>query len=139
MSAINTQFTIAVHMMVALSGCEERSLTSTQLAASVNATPSFVRRILAMLAKAELIKTLRGATGCCTLLKKPKDISLLDIYRAVNAPRVFAIHQYPPDKKCAVSCGIKEAMTEVLEDAQGMMEKSLKSRNLADLLKDIQA
>jgi predicted TIM-barrel fold metal-dependent hydrolase len=35
---------------------------------------------------------------------------LLDIYRAVEAPKVFTIHGYPVKRDCAVSCGIKGAL-----------------------------
>jgi Rrf2 family protein len=137
MAAANTQFTIAVHILAALGNCSGASSTSAQLAASVNTTPSFVRRILAMLAKANLITTTRGPSGCCSLAKNPRDISLLDIYKAVDAPAVFALHTYSSKKSCAVSCGIKSAMREVLGDAQYMMEKSLKNRSLADIIQDV--
>jgi Rrf2 family protein len=137
MAAANTQFSIAIHIMAALGNCSGGRTTSAQLAASVNTTPSFVRRILAMLAKADLIKTSRGPSGCCTLAKRPRDISLLEIYRAVEAPQVFSLHTYSSKKSCVVSCGIKRAMAEVLADAQGMMEKSLKNRNLADIIQEV--
>ena len=48
--ATNTQFSIAVHIMIALGFNPERQLTSAQLAKSVNTSPSFVRRVLAKLA-----------------------------------------------------------------------------------------
>ena len=84
--ATNTQFSIAVHLMIALGFDEGRHATSTHLATSINTSPSFVRRILAKLSKANLVSTTTGKSGFCLLAKKPEDISLLEIYKAVDAP-----------------------------------------------------
>jgi len=145
MAPANTQFAIAVHIMAVL-GChraasqaEERPpVTSSYLAASVNATPSFIRRVLAVLSKANLVKTVRGPTGCCSLQKPPEEISILEIYRAVDAPKVFALHSYPPEERCTVSCRMSHVMESLLTDAQKSMEKSLAGKTLAELVSEIQ-
>src|SRR5882672_9755999 len=108
--ANNTQFSIAVHLMAGLAcGCDQ-DLTSTDLAMSVNTSPSFVRRILSKLSKAGLVETATGKAGACWLAKKPQQISLLDIYLAVDAPKAFSIHNYAEQKNCRVSCHIKAAL-----------------------------
>lgn len=137
--AINTQFSIAVHMMATLGvGCErEGQMTSTELAESVNAAPSFVRRVLSKLAKARLVQTRTGKSGACSLAKKAKDISLLEIYEAVEAPKAFAIHSYPNQKTCRVSCNIKSSMEKVLDRTQKSMELTLSETTLAELVEDL--
>lgn len=137
MSAVNTQFSIAVHLLAGLGFGVTDNATSTKLAGSVNACPSFVRRILAKLSKAGLIQTRTGKTGTCTLARRPQDISLLDVYAAVEAPKVFAIHEYPTQKKCAVSCHIKSSLEKVLEHSQKTMEDSLAKVSLAEVIADI--
>src|SRR5689334_16376314 len=92
--AVNTQFPIAVHLMAALGYRRGSDTTSATLAASVNTSPSFVRRVLAKLSKAGLVETATGKAGACWLARDAKGISLLDIYRAVDAPKAFSIHQY---------------------------------------------
>ena len=135
--AVSTQFSIAVHMMAGLGYLSDPEATSTQLAASVNTSPSFVRRILSKLSKANLFCTTMGKTGSTTLARDPKDISLLEIYKAVEAPKAFAIHDYPAQQACMVSCAIKSAMDKVLEKTQCSMEKSLGEISLADVIADI--
>jgi Rrf2 family protein len=137
--AVNTQFSIALHMMATLGvGCErEGEMTSSELADSVNAAPSFVRRVLSKLSKAGLVQTRTGKTGACSLAKKAKDISLLEIYEAVEAPKAFAIHSYPNQKTCRVSCNIKTAMEKVLNRTQKSMEQSLSKLTLAELVEDL--
>lgn len=139
--AINTQFSIAVHVMAGL-GSKARhgeSAPSRMLAESVNACPSFVRRVMSKLSKSGLVRTTTGKSGSCALARDPREISLLDIYRAVEAPKAFAIHHYPAKDQCKVSCGIKPALQKVLDRTQDSLERSLQGTTLADVLKDMSA
>jgi Rrf2 family protein len=135
--ATSTQFSIAVHLMIALGFNGERQATSGELALSVNTSPSFVRRILAKLSKANLVSTTTGKSGSCLLAKKPEDISLLEIYSAVGAPETFAIHDYPVQSKCRVSCNIEATMRKVLTKAQKSFEETLAQTSLAEVIADI--
>jgi Rrf2 family protein len=131
---LNTQFSIAVHVMAGLGAHRDEPVKSRQLASSVNACPSFVRRVVAKLSKSGLVRTTTGKTGSCALARDPKSITLLEIYKAVEAPKAFAIHDYPVQKSCAVSCGIKESMEKVLASAQGSLEADLRKVTLAQVL-----
>ena len=135
--ATNTQFSIAVHLMIALGFSGGRQATSGELAESINTSPSFVRRILAKLSKAGLVSTTTGKSGSCLLTKKPEEISLLEIYKAVDAPQTFAIHDYPVQNACRVSCNIESVMQKVLTRAQNSFEGSLGETTLAELVADI--
>ena len=134
---VSTQFSIAVHLMAGLGYAHNGDVTSTQLASSVNTSPSFVRRVLAKLSKANLVCTTMGKTGSTSLAREPKDISLLEIYQAVEAPKAFAIHDYPVQKSCPVSCAIKTSMDKVLDKTQKSMEKCLGEISLADVIADL--
>ena len=135
--AVNTQFSIAVHIMAVL-GCRcGDDTTSADLAMSVNTSPSFVRRVLAKLSKAGLVETATGKAGACWLAKDAKDISLLDIYKAVDAPKAFSIHGYAEQKTCPVSCHIKSALEKALRKTQKAMEASLDEISLAQILSDM--
>ena len=133
----NNQFSIAVHFMSALAFNSPDSVTSSRLAKSVNTSASFVRRILAKLSKAGLVRTTTGKNGACFLARDSKDISLLDIYAAVHAPRVFAIHRYPVNKTCRVSCNFKPMMEGLLGKVQKSTEESLKKVSLAKVISDL--
>lgn len=111
-----------------------RDATSSELAMSVNTSPSFVRRVLAKLSKAGLIRTVTGKAGACWLARDAKDISLLDIYLAVGAPKAFAIHTYAEQKQCPVSCQIKTSLEQALKKTQKAMEESLRQISLAEIL-----
>jgi Rrf2 family protein len=135
--AVNTQFSIAAHLMTCLAYMDGKDATSADLACSVNTSPSFVRRVLAKLSRAGLVDTATGKAGACWLAKNPREISLLDVYRAVDAPRAFTIHHYDVNKPCVVSCHIKSALEKALNQTQKGMEESLAKISVADVLADI--
>jgi Rrf2 family protein len=135
--ATNHQFSIAVHLMAGVAVNVGKGVTSDSLARSVNASPSFVRRTLSKLSKARLVSTTTGKSGKCDLAKDAGRISLLDIYKAVEAPKVFAVHTYAEKADCAVSCAIKPAMEKVLMKSQKTMEESLAKMKLSEIIADL--
>jgi len=135
--AVNTQFSIAVHMMAGLAYRCDKDTTSGTLARSVNTSPSFVRRVLARLSKAGLVETTTGKAGACRLAKDAGEISLLDIYEAVNAPRAFSIHSYAEQKNCPVSCHIKVALAKALAKTQKAMEAGLAEISLEQIVSEV--
>jgi Rrf2 family protein len=137
MSATSVQFTVAAHIMAALGFRHGEEFPSSMLAESVNADPSFVRKSLSKLSRAGLIVTTRGKNGASRLARAPKQITLLDVYRASAAPPTFAIHGYPVEKRCPISCNIKGCMSSVLRKAQASFENSLARITLADIVGEI--
>lgn len=125
--------------MAGLAHRGDRDTTSANLAVSVNTSPSFVRRIVAKLSRAGLVKTATGQAGACWLAKDTDKISLLDIYKAVDAPKAFTIHAYAEQKECPVSCRIKTALEKALTKTQKAMEASLKEISLAQVVCDVKS
>jgi Rrf2 family protein len=137
MSVKSVQFAVATHIMAALGYYQGEGISSAILAESVNADPTFVRKSLSKLSKAGLVVTKRGKSGASMLSRSPRQITLRDIYRASAAPPAFAIHSYPVDKRCPVSCHLKECMSGLLSQAQSSFERSLAKITLADLVGQI--
>ena len=65
------------------------------------------------------------------------DISLLDIYKAVDAPKVFGVHSYPAQQLCPVSSGFKSMMERMLDKSQLSFESNLSKTSLADIIEDL--
>jgi Rrf2 family protein len=138
MSATNVQFSIASHVMAALAFKHDTGVTSAALAGSVNADPTFVRKMISKLVKAGLITTTRGRGGACILARPAKEITLLDIYHASHVPLTFSIHDYPVEEECLTSLCIKGLLADVLHSAQHEFEKSLEKYSLSDIAAGIQ-
>ena len=120
--------------MTALGDHHGKPVTSVHLTASVRAHESQVRTVLSKLVKAGLVVTSRGRNGYSSLSRPANKIRMLEIYKAVGAPPVFSIHKYPKEKTCRTSCTHKEAMIELLEDAQRAFETRLGQRMLSEMV-----
>src|SRR6202162_2981110 len=134
MSRINNKSSVGVHIMTALGDHHGEQVTSAHLTLSVRAHESQVRSVLSKLVKAGLVVTSRGRNGSSSLSRPANKISLLEIYKAIEAPPVFSIHKYPKEKTCRASCSHKEAMAELLQDTQGAFETRLRQRMLSEMV-----
>jgi len=129
----NTRFSMAVHIMTALAYLAEKA-SSEVLARTVNTNPVVVRRILCELNRAGLIRAERGNTGGFTLARAPKQISLLDIYRAVmDEQELVLLHENPENRKCPVSCNVRGTLATHLQKAQSVYERELQKVTLAEI------
>ncbi|MGG0658208.1 Rrf2 family transcriptional regulator [Rummeliibacillus pycnus] len=131
---VNSRFSVAIHILSLIASTKDtHTLTSDFIASSVNTNPVVIRRICSQLKKAGLIASHAGISGY-DLMVSPKDITLLDIYRAVQAPEdLFAIHD-KPNPNCAVGKQIQSTLDDVFCSVQQAMESKLEEETLQDVL-----
>lgn len=131
---ITSRFTVAVHTLLAIYAFEgERKLTSEFIASSVNVNPVVIRRTLQSLKAAGLVDV-RAGTGGAVSVKKASEITLYDIYAAVDCVdgNLFNFHENPnPD--CPVGRSIHKLLDPRLADAQAAMENELRKVTLEEL------
>lgn len=130
---VNQQFAFAVHIMTMLAFAGTK-LDSQRLAASINTNPVVVRRLLRALQAAGLVATEAGRHGGSRLGKKPAQISLLEIYDAVEARPVIAPNERKVRKNCVVSCNMKQVMSSVAAGAEEAVRRHLRAITLQQLL-----
>lgn len=130
---VNSRFAVAIHILSLVASTPCGQATSAYIAGSVNTNPVVIRRISSMLKKAGMLESKVGAPGA-TLTKSPEEITLLDVYKAVQSPdELFAIHEEPnPD--CSIGKQIQHTLTDVFSSAQRAMERELASKTVADVL-----
>src|SRR5437762_11026773 len=108
----NSRFAVAVHVLTLMAWSDEESLKSDQIAVSVNTNPVVIRRMLCELAEDKLVVSQTGSTGGSRLAREPEQITLLDVYRAVECAGGFSLHPKSPSHRCPVGASISA----VLED-----------------------
>lgn len=95
---ITSRLTMAAHMVCAIDYFgRTMPVTSTFLAGSIGTSPVMVRTIMGMLKQAGIISSSKGKSGI-TLARPLADISLLDLWRAVDqsdADSLFHFHENP--------------------------------------------
>ena len=138
---ISSRFTIALHILTAIETFkDEYHVTSEFLASSVQVNPVIIRNILLQLKTAGIVQIPRGrASGSITLLKKPEEISLLDVYKAIEPlehDTLFAFHKNP-NPKCPVGKNVHNILDERLLSVQKAMEDKLAAMKLSDVLNDL--
>jgi Rrf2 family protein len=135
--AANSRLSVSIHIMTSLAWRTGDAVTSDYLAKSVNTNPVVIRRILSQLRKAGLIHCQAGKSGGCRLAKPASEITLYDIYHAVESDGPFAIPEKAENKACAVSCHMKKMLQKVFSQAQEAMGSSLRRVKLTDLVKEV--
>jgi len=134
---VDTRFAVSVHFMTALAYRQPELLSSEQLAKGVKTNPSFIRKLVVPLAAAGLVESVRGKAGGIRLARKPKDISLAQIYEAVMDTALIAIPGKTPEKECVISCGIGGILCKISKEIEVNTLKVLARRSLQDVLAEI--
>ncbi|MGG1638397.1 Rrf2 family transcriptional regulator [Paenibacillus sp. MCAF9] len=133
MKQISSRFSIAVHIL-SLIAVSSNDCTGDYIAGSVNTNPVIIRRIMGMLKKAGLVD-IRPGVGGASLLRDRDEITLLDVYRAVEViedGQLFNFHDNP-NPKCPVGRNIEAALRLEMKEAQSAMEQRLAQVNLSQL------
>ena len=134
----NSRLTIAIHVLVWMTLARERGLTwmtSDQVAASVNTNPVIIRRSLGDLRRATLVNVRLGAGAGWSLARKPREITLLDVYDAVEHEPLFAMHRTKPNLECPVGHGIRPALGQVYREIDQTLRRELTRTSIADVLR----
>lgn len=135
----SSRFAVAVHILTLLEMCEEGPVTSKCIADSVNTNPAVVRRILSMLAQAGITTSRLGAGGGALLARPASDITLLDVFRAVEEETLFTMHHGQPNPQCPVGRNIQSVLEATTDAAQRALEAELAHRTVADILRQVNA
>jgi len=78
--------TLALHTMVYLAANTELPASAKEMAARFNASEAHLAKVLQRLGKVGLVHSTRGPHGGFTLAKDPAEITLLDVYEAIEGP-----------------------------------------------------
>lgn len=125
---MTSRFTMAVHALGMMAWAErERSgepLTSERIALSIHTNPVVVRRVLADLRRAGLVRTRRGAGGGVSLARPADKVTLRCVWEAVEGTeRLFCGYPAGPNPKCPLG----PLVAGYLETLYGRAEASLKA------------
>lgn len=133
----SSRLPIAVHILLAIVEFEGKNkTTSVFLAGSVNVNPVIIRNTLGQLKAAGLI-TVKAGEGGSALAKKPEDISLMDIFDAVEKEEeLFHFHENP-NPECPVGRNVHAVLDKRLLSIQEAMKQEMKSITLQSLIDDM--
>ncbi|GIT90642.1 transcriptional regulator [Jannaschia pagri] len=128
----NSRLALALHTLGHMAADPAQMQTSTQIAEHAGTNPVVVRRVLGKLRQAGLLVSEKGHAGGWRLARPPEEITLADIYLALEENLVSS---EPEDDtpRCAVEDAVQRKVTSVLQDIEQSLVTQLRATSLADV------
>lgn len=136
--AANSQFSMAVHVLSMLARSRDENLKSDFIACSVNTNAVVIRRLLSQLGQANLVVSQTGANGGTRLARGANEISLAEVYKAVNCGEVFALHAKAPSKDCPVGKNIEAVLCCLQKEIDRGIEEKLSRYTLQNVFEMVE-
>ena len=135
---ISMKCSIAVHCMIFIHEAQGiAKVTSGLLAESTGSNPVIIRNILSALKKAGLITVPRG-TGGAQLCREPSEISLYQIYEALE-PRgvmgLIGVHACQ-DRPCPVAQNIGKVLKKPYGEIENAVKETMEKITLQSMIED---
>lgn len=134
---LSSRSAVAIHALTLLARWSERMLTSAEIADSLTSNPVLVRRILGSLRDAGLVWATEGRNGGWTLARAPSEITLHNVYAAVEEGPILSRHPHPPSADCEVGRNIQALLEVEFRDAERALEERLGRTTIAHLRQQV--
>lgn len=122
--ATSSRFAVSVHVLSALA-LSEAPVPSNMLAKSASTGAVVIRQLLGRLRAAELVACRLGKGGGALLARPATEITLLEIFDAVESPSLFCTHRSAPNHKCRIGRNVLAALGAVTNRAEAALRAEL--------------
>ena len=116
----DSKLSAVLHLLLHMAE-DEAPKTSEELARMMGGNPVVVRRTLAGLREAGLVRSEKGRGGGWALTCDLHAVTLFDVYEALARPPLFAIG----NRNASPQCLVEQAVNAALDDALGQAERIL--------------
>ena len=114
-------------------------LTSEKIAAMLNTNPVVIRRTLGNLLRTGYVTATKGHGGGWTLARPLAEISLFDVYQALEEPEIFALGLSKDSAVCRVEKAVNEALSESLVAAENVILGEFRAIKLSHIATQVHA
>ncbi len=135
--AANSLLAGAAQILCAIAWRGGKGANSELLAKSLNTNPVVVRRILKALENKGLVKVRPGRHGGVELLRSPADITLEDIYKAVEPDGALFALRDRGNPRCPVNNAMTRTLPPLFGAADAAVDSVLRRTKLATLVEQI--
>lgn len=125
---------IAMRVLMYCASNEGHLVTKADIAARCNASENHLAQVIHQLAQLKYLYTQRGRNGGLSLARKPSEIAIGDVFRAIEGPVPIAECFADADDSCPLvkACRLRQAITAAAES----FYTHLDGITLADLVCD---
>ncbi|MEJ8561132.1 Rrf2 family transcriptional regulator [Yoonia sp. GPGPB17] len=128
----NSRLSLALHTLSHMAGSPDRVRTSSDIAEHAGTNPVVVRRVLGKLREAGLLTSEKGHAGGWRLARAPQDITLADVYLALEE-RMVATDDTSEASSCSVEHALHERVSSVLEEIEENLVRRLGETSIAEV------
>lgn len=129
----STRLSDAVHILVFIQQSNRTTISSSDIAVSIQTNPSYVRQIMVQLKAAGLLISSRGQ-ATPELTKSPQNITLLEIYKAVEKDKPLLHLDTHTNPECGVGVNIQLALADYYKQIQKDSENSMQKITLQNII-----
>ena len=135
--ASNSRLAIAIHTAGMLAFGEEMPITSKVIAQSVDTNPVVIRRIVGNLVKHGLVDVKMGTGGGARLTRLPEEITLAEIYLALEEGEIFNVPELEETHLCPIGRFVRPILRRILGQAENSLLRDLQGKTLRDVMEEI--
>jgi len=128
----NSRLSLALHTLSHMAGSPDRVRTSSDIAEHAGTNPVVVRRVLGKLREAGLLVSEKGHAGGWRLAHQPQDITLADVYLALDE-RMVATNESSDAPACSVERALHKRVSSVLEEIEENLVRRLGETSIAEV------
>ena len=122
---------ILIHLLEA-----DAPAPSEKLALAMQTHAVVVRRVMAGLRDAGLVRSGKGHGGGWSLARDPGRVTLRDVYVALGSPELFAMGHRSDAPTCLVEQAVNNALDDAFRDVEALLLARMEGVTLAMLAKD---
>jgi len=129
----NSRLSLALHTVSHMAGEPERVRTSAEIAEHAGTNPVVVRRVLGRLREAGLLTSEKGHAGGWRLAQKPENITLADVYLALDE-RMIATEEDSEPVDCSIEHALQRRVSGVLNEIEQTLVHKLSETSIKAIL-----
>jgi len=131
----DSRLSVALHALLHMAQAE--LLTSEEMAAQGETNPVVIRRTMAGLRAAGIVRSEKGHGGGWSLVRRLEAVTLYDVYEALGEPTILAMGNRTESPGCIVEKAVNRALAGAFEAAGAVLVKELRSITMAALARHI--
>ena len=128
-----TRLSDAIHILLYIYVNPRDDLSSAAIAESVCTHPSYVRQLMSALRKAGVLDCSQGR-ALPALTRPVEQISLLDVYRAVEGNKPLLHQDTNTNPDCGVGVCVRNAVRNCYDEIQNVAEQAMQALTLQDVI-----
>jgi len=132
---MDNRLSSVLHLLLHLMEASD-AIPSEKLATAMNSNPVVVRRTMAGLRDAGIVTSEKGHGGGWRLSCDPEQTTMLDVYRALGSPRLFAMGHRCETPTCLIEQAVNVALTDAFREAKALITAQLDTLTLTALSTD---